>query len=158
MSDENLTKVRIDLPQHWAINGESFWAEALGKDLYRIRNVPFYAYGLNFYDVVRAVPDEPDTVPEICEVVEPSGHKTLRILFQDKVSRASQVEMLNMLEKFKAYYERANDIHIAVDVEVEGSFNDVYDQLQAWEDEGLLSFETCEARVEGSFDDLLEEE
>lgn len=158
MSDENLTKVHIDLPRHGAINGESFWAEDLGKDLYRIRNIPFYAYGLNFHDVVRAVPDEPDTVPEICEVVEPGGHKTLRILFQDTVSRESQVEMLNTLEKYQAYYERANSIYIAVDVEADGSSNDVYDQLQAWEDEGLLSFETCEARAEGSFDDLLEEE
>ena len=104
-----------------------------------------------------AVSENPDTVPEICEVVEASGHKTLRIIFEEEVSRETQTELLNKLEKFRAYYERANGTHIAIDVEVGGSFNDVYDQVQIWEDEGLLSFETCEARVESSFDDLLEE-
>jgi len=158
MTKENLTKIRIDLPQHWATNGESFWAEDLGDELYRIRNVPFYAYGLNFYDVVRAASDDPEIVPEICEVVEPSGHQTLRILFSKEVSRETQVNLLSQLEEYKAYYERADGIHIAVDIEAEGSFTDTYDKIQEWEDDGLLSFESCEAREVGSFDDILEEE
>lgn len=155
---ENLVKIRIDLPQHWATNGKSFWAEELGDNLYRMRNVPFYAYGLNFYDVVRAVTDDPEIVPEICEVIEPSGHQTLRIFFNKDVDREAQVKLLDQLKEYKAYYERADNNHVAVDIETEGSFNDVYDKIQEWEDEGLLSFETCEARIVGSFDDVFEEE
>ena len=134
------------------------WAEDLGSNLYRIRNVPFFAYGLNFYDVVRATADSPDLKPEIREVVEPSGHKTLRILFPKSVEREEQGRLLDSLEKHKAYYERATATHVALDIEPEGSYNDVYDQLQQWEDAGLLSFETCEARIDGSFDDLLEDD
>lgn len=158
MAKENLTKLYVDLPQHWAIGGESFWAEELDDDLYKIRNVPFYAYGLNFYDIVRATADSPDHKPEIQEVVEPSGHQTLRIIFEKDVERQRQVELLDNLSKHKATYERADGINVAIDIEPEGSYEDVYDQLQEWEDVGLLSFETCEAREIGSFDDLLEEE
>jgi hypothetical protein len=51
-ADDELTQVHIDLPNHWAVGGEAMWARALGGNRYRIENVPFYAYGLNFYDVV----------------------------------------------------------------------------------------------------------
>ena len=157
LTEENLTKLHIDLPNHWATGGESLWAEELGSDLYRIRNVPFFAYGLNFYDVVRATADSPDLKPEIREVVDPSGHKTLRLLFPKSVDRDEQVKLLDSLKQHKASYERANATHVAIDVEPGGSYNDVYDQLQEWEDKGLVSFETCEARIDGSFDDLLED-
>ncbi len=157
MTEEKLTKLHIDLPQHWGTGGESLWAEELGSDLYRIRNVPFFAYGLNFYDVVRATAESPELKPEIREVVEPSGHKTLRILFPKSVASDEQVKLLDNLEKFKAGYERATATHVAIDIEPDGSYNDVYDQLQEWEEAGLLSFETCEARIDGSFDDLLED-
>lgn len=30
MSDERLTKVHVDLPNHWAARGESLWARDLG--------------------------------------------------------------------------------------------------------------------------------
>lgn len=158
MTDENLTKLHIDLPQHWATGGESFWAEELGSDLYRLRNVPFFAYGLNFYDIVRATPNSPDLKPEIREVVEASGHKTLRILFPRSVERDEQVKLLESLKKHKAYYERATATHVAIDIEPDGSYNEVYDQLQRWEDAGLLSFETCDAIIDGSFDGPLEDD
>ena len=44
MNDEKLVKVHLDLPDNEDVGGESFWAEDLGNDLYRIRNNPFYAY------------------------------------------------------------------------------------------------------------------
>lgn len=156
LTEENLTKLHIDLPQHWATGGESLWAEELGADLYRIRNVPFFAYGLNFHDVVRATADAPDLKPEIREVVEPGGHKTLRLFFADSVDKDEQVKLLESLHAYKAYYERATGIHVAIDIEPEGSYQDVCNKLWEWEKADLLSYETCEARIEGSFDDVLE--
>ena len=156
LTEEELTKLHIDLPQHWATSGESLWAEELGSDLYRIRNVPFFAYGLNFYDVVRATADSPDLKPEIREVVEPSGHRTLRLFFSDSVEKDEQTKLLETLHKYKGYYERATGIHVAIDIEPDGSYKDVYDKLQEWESAGLLFFETCEERIEGSFDDVLD--
>jgi hypothetical protein len=106
---------------------------------------------------VRATPDSPDLKPEIREVVEPSGHKTLRLLFPRSVERDEQVRMLDNLKKHKAYYERATATLVAIDIEPDGSYSEVYDQLRSWEDAGLLSFETCEAKIDGSFDELMED-
>ncbi len=158
MSDDNLTKVHIDLPQHWGTGGESLWAEELGDDLYRIRNVPFFAYGINFYDLVRATADGPELKPEVREVVQPSGHRTLRVLFNDEIDRDTQVELLDTLKSHKGYYERANASHVAIDVEPDGSYSAVCDHLQEWEDSKYLSYETCEPREAGSFDDVLDDD
>lgn len=158
MSNEDLEKVHIDLPNHWAIGGESLWATPLGSDLYRIENVPFFAYGLNFLDVVLATADSDELKPEVRKVVEPSGHRTYRIIFNKEVGREKQVELLETLEKYEASYERADGINVAIDIKPRGDHIAVYDQLDEYEQLGLLSFETCEARIEGSFDDLPDEE
>ena len=158
MSNEKLEKIHIDLPNHWAIGGESLWATPLGKDLYRIENVPFYAYGLNFLDVVLATSDSHELKPEIRKVVTPSGHRTYRIIFKKEISREKQIDLLETLNKYEASYERADSINVAIDIKPNGDHIAVYDQLDEYEKAGFLSFETCEARIEGSFDDLPDEE
>jgi hypothetical protein len=156
MSDENLVKLHIDLPNHWAIGGESMWATPLENDLYQLENVPFFAYGLNFQDIVNATSNSDDLIPEIRFVVTPSGHRTYRIMFDKEVPRDKQVELLESLEVHGATYERANGKDVAIDIKPEGDHLAVYDQLDEYEAGELLSFETCEARAEGSFDDLPE--
>ena len=91
---DDLTKVHIDLPHHWATDGGSLWAKPLGTDLFEIDNVPFYAYGINLGDVVRATPDRPELKPEVREIVKRSGHETLRIFFQENLPRDRQDEVL----------------------------------------------------------------
>ena len=157
MSSEGLEKIHIDLPNHWAIGGESLWATPLGNDLYRIENVPFFAYGVNFLDVVSATAESDDLIPEVRKVVEPSGHRTYRVMFNKEVSREKQVELLETLEKYDASYERADTRNIAIDIKPSGDRVAVFDQLDEYEGAGFLSFETCEARVEGSFDDIPDE-
>src|SRR5689334_3280740 len=73
-----LTKVHVDLPNHWAVGGESMWARPLGGSAYEIHNVPFYAYDLSFLDVVEAIPANPTQKPSILRVIRRSGHRTLR--------------------------------------------------------------------------------
>ena len=65
MDDDSLVKVHIDLPNHWGTNGEALWARSLGGDRYQIDNVPFFAYDLNFRDIVEAVAISPDLVARI---------------------------------------------------------------------------------------------
>lgn len=158
MKEEGLVKIHIDLPNHWAVGGESFWAEPLGNDLYKIENVPFYAYGLNFRDVVRATPDSAEFIPEIREVKTPSGHKTFRVFFKKHINNAQQESILNSMGKLGITYERADHIYVALDMKPEGSYQAVYDKLDEYSEQDILGFETCEARIEGSFDDLPEEE
>lgn len=157
MSEEKLEKIHIDLPKHWAISGESLWATPLGNDLYRIENIPFFAYGLNFLDIVLATPDSDELKPEIRKVVTPSGRRTYRVIFKKDIEREKQLALLESLEQYEASYERADGINVAIDIKPTGDHIAVYDQLDVYEEEGYLSFETCEARAEESFDDLPED-
>ena len=152
-SDEDLTKIVVDLPHHWATRGESIWGQPLGNDLYEVRNVPFYAYGLNFGDVVRAIEPSSDQKPVAVEVVEASGHQPLRVSFTNTLADKDRPELLRELNVHRAYFEGANASYFAIDVQPEGDYAAVRAQLDDWEGRGLLGYETCEARVPGSFDD-----
>ncbi|WP_299246005.1 DUF4265 domain-containing protein [uncultured Aquimarina sp.] len=156
MEEEGLEKVYVDLPNHWAIGGESLWATPLGKDLFRLENVPFYAYGLNFHDIVRATSDSSEYKPEIREVIEYSGHRTFRVFFEKTINKAKQEEILDSMESLKVSYERANGIYFSLDLKPESDYQAVFDKLEEYERNYVLGFETCDAKIEGSFDDLPE--
>ncbi len=155
MSDEQdtLEKVLVDLPNHWATGGESIWAKPLGDDTYELRNTPFYAYGLNWGDIVLAVSSGTELKPVVREVIRPSGNRTLRVIFADSVSRESQNECLHGLKDLGLSYERATAHLIALDLEANGDYEAVCDALWKLEKEGILEYETCEPRAEGRFDD-----
>ena len=150
---DGLTKVHIELPNHWATGGESMWALDLGGDLYELRNVPFHAYDLNFGDVVKATADDPELKPEIREVVRRSGHATLRVFFSGVLEAPARLALLESLAPLKASYEGATEKLYALDLEPEADIQNVRSQLDNWEQQGWLGYETCEARLAGSFDD-----
>lgn len=156
-SSENLVKVHVDLPNNWATSGESMWATDLGNNRYRLENVPFFAYGLNFHDVVIAIPVSEETIPEIRSVEQPSGNRTLRIHFEEHVGRSEQEKMLDALKKFQSSYERATSHSISIDVDADGDYLGTFDYFEGLEKRGLLGFETCEVREEGSFDEKPED-
>src|SRR5215471_20402845 len=118
MSDSPaLTKVHIDLPNHWSTGGESLWARFLGGDFYELRSVPFYAYGLSFGDVVEAKAAEPDLKPEVLRVITAGGHRTLRVSFSKQVPEERRIELMKSLNALKGFFERATSSYFAVDVE-----------------------------------------
>ncbi|MEQ9103046.1 MAG: DUF4265 domain-containing protein [Imperialibacter sp.] len=158
MAEDGLVKLHIDLPNHWGTGGESMWAEPLGNDLYRIENVLFYAYGLNYQDIVRATADSEDLKPEVRELVTDAGHRTFRVIFERTLDKAEQETILDSLNGLGITYERATQSYVALDMEPSGDYQATMDQLAKYEEQGLLEFETCEARVEGSFDDRPDEE
>lgn len=148
----NLTKIVVDLPGHWAgFGGESVWAEHLREDLYRLENLLFYAYGLNFHDVVLAKSPGPDRKPEVISVVEASGHQTLRLLFRGDPSENEQTPYLDELGSFGVDVERASSVHLALDIPPSADLNAVRDRLDEWTERGIVEYETCEVRVAGSF-------
>jgi hypothetical protein len=160
MSDDSdgLTKVYVDLPNHWWMKGESMWARPLANDHYEIRNVPFCAYGLNFGDVVLATASGPGLKPEIRSVARRSGNRTLRLNFDATVERARQIVVLNSLVARGVTVERANDRFVCLDVPPGADYQAVQALLADQEAEGMLEYETCEARIEGSFDDRASDE
>jgi len=155
VSDEkNLTKVRVELPNHWATGGESIWAANLGNGLYELRNTPFYAYDLNWGDVVQASADDPNVKPELVSVVKRSGHRTLRCFFKKHVSQEEALEYLDRnLKPLHVSYEGLNGFYFALNLAPEAREDDVRDVLEQMQDAQLIEYETCEARVAGSFDD-----
>jgi Domain of unknown function (DUF4265) len=140
--DEQLTKIHLELPDHKCAGGESFWAKPLGDDLYELRNSPFYAYDLHFMDVVLARSESPDKKPEIIRIVRHSGHKTLRVWFLPNFPAEQRHRLLVSLNKWKGFYENADDQLFAIDVEPDGDYQAVCNQLWVWEQEKKLVYET----------------
>jgi hypothetical protein len=91
---------------------------------------------------VKAVPDKPDEKPRIIEVVRRSGHKTLRVLFAPDVTEGQRSRMLKSLHKWRGFYENCDGHLYAVDVEPDGDYGAVCDQLWKWEQAGRLVYET----------------
>ena len=85
-------------------------------------------------------------------MIEPSGFETLRVVFDKGFDRKAQTEFFDELKPFKADVERASENYVAISVEPDGDFEGVYDKLLALEKEGVLEFETCEARNPDNFD------
>jgi hypothetical protein len=156
--EDSLTKVHIDLPNHWATGGESIWALPLGDDLYEIRNSPFYAYDINWGDIVRVDSDDPKLKPEVREVVKRSGNRTLRVFFNEELSEEEQDSILSSLQYLDVSWERATERLVAIDVHPEANYQAVCDKLWGLENQGILEYETCEARVPNSFDDAPSDE
>jgi hypothetical protein len=152
-SKEELIKVLVELPNHWATSGESMWARPVGNDLYELENSAFYAYDLNYRDVVCAVADDPRHKPIVRRVERRSGHRTLRVLFLKQVSDPQRTLLLKGLDRFGVTWEGADGRLFSLDIPAESHYQPVCDQLWAWEEAGLLEYESCEARVPGSFDD-----
>lgn len=150
--DDNLTKIYVDLPEHWSTSGESMWAKSLGDDLYEIDNVPFHAYGINWKDVVRAIAPDERSKPQVVEVVRPSGHRTLRFFFSGELGEEQQKPYLAAIRELGNDIERADERLVAVDIPPEADYGATCDLLARFETEGVLEYETCEIRVEGRFD------
>jgi hypothetical protein len=142
MVRDEFAKVHVDLPNNPRTGGEAMWATPLGNDLYELRNSPFYAYGLNYGDVVRAVPRAPDQKPSVLEIVRRSGHRTIWVTFTDEASAQARSQRLAELNRWQAFHENANGTYFALDVEPDGSFNDVLGQLAAWREQGVLTYHT----------------
>jgi hypothetical protein len=139
---EGLVQLRVELPNQADLREESLWAEPLGGDRYQLRSTPWYAHDLHLEDVVRAVLQSPGDGPTIQEVVEASGHQTLRVRFQEEASEEMVQEVLQRLAE-AAVSAMANRGRLyALDVWPEGDFAGVCTYLWFLEQEGLLSYET----------------
>jgi len=148
----DLVKVVVDLPHHWNTNGESMWARSLGNDLYELRNSPFSAYDLNYLDVVFAMSSEPGLKPRISRIERRSGHKTLRLIFMAATGRLERDKILARINELGATYENANSTLYSLDIPPTENYQSLCDELWNLEESGSLEYETCEARVPGSFD------
>jgi hypothetical protein len=149
----NLRRVHVCLSNAGPIVGEYLWATALGRDLYQLMNIPFNLYGLNYRDIVRATAHRAHPDPEIRFVVRRSGYRTLRVVFAATIPKDVQLDALGMLKALGVGFEGMDNGFYALDLAPEGDAARVRERLDEWRAIGVLDdYETCEARVAGSFD------
>jgi hypothetical protein len=150
--DQKLTKVHVS----FAGGGESMWAREIEGDLFSIKNLPFFVFGLNFDDVVHAPQAGP--LREVRAVVRRSGHRTLRVVFHAYLTREEQQVQLNVLNDFGGSFERGTDRLVAIDFPPGAAYDAMVALLTRLETDDKLVFETCETRNAEGFDDLAEED
>jgi hypothetical protein len=138
-----MVKVAVNLPRSdWYSHGlEAFWAEPLGDDRYRLQNVPFYANGLAFEDIVIAHMIGGTLIMQ--EVLASGGHSTYRVYLASDVcmSDATFLNVWRPLEQIGATYEQANDRLLAIDIPPATDVYRAYELLQSGEDAGVWDFQ-----------------
>lgn len=136
----SLEKVLFELGENtWhGYSTETLWAERVGPGLFRLANVPFYAKGVSYDDVVAATDDGPRIV--FRSVQQPSGHSTYRLITKGGVQTPRFQLRWRPLERLGCTYEFADDL-IAVDVPAATDIHAVYEVLEQGEDSGDWDFE-----------------
>ena len=110
--DEGAVKVLLQEEEYV----ETLWADPVGPNLYRLDNSPFWAYGVSWKDVVEAHPD-PDGMLRMTRVAQKSGHRTLRIIFEDGTEGSAEAQaVLNGVNALGATYEGMNPRYLSVDI------------------------------------------
>jgi Domain of unknown function (DUF4265) len=134
----NLVKVAIDLKDE-VYSVESLWAEPAGDGLYRLRNVPFLAYGYSEQDVVKAT--DVEGYLSVNGVAERSGHSTYRLFFPEATDNEKFRPLWEPFEKLGCTFEWANSRLIGIDVPPHTDVYAVYAVLEQGEQAKHWTFE-----------------
>src|SRR5688572_8390613 len=119
---------------------EWLWAFPTGDGSYRIDNIPFFAYDINYGDIVRCEPD-PDGKLMLSEVVEPSGHLTFRLKFSDGILPADEAAALADIDAFNVMREKgAGGMH-ALSAPSDTDMPELFRCLVGKHEEGVLTSE-----------------
>ena|SRR5438552_2202881 len=137
MSDSKILLTYKDDEGNYQI--ESVWATKQGN-YYEINNIPFFAPNIALGDVVSA--EEDGGVLYFEELIKPSGHSTIQIIFfnEDDVKRVEKD-----LEKLGCTWEGSHiKTLIAVDIPKDVPYSTVKEYLDKGEKENRWSYkEAC---------------
>jgi hypothetical protein len=136
--NSNLVKVDIDLKDE-VCGVESLWAEPAGDGLYRLRNVPFLAYGYSEQDVVQATDVDGHLI--VNGVAGRSGHSTYRLFFPEATGNEKFRPLWEPFAKLGCTFERANSRLIGVNVPPDTDVYAVYAVLEKGEQAKHWTFE-----------------
>jgi hypothetical protein len=106
------------------VDYEEFWSTPMGEGRFRIENIPFFAKGLALGDIVSAALEE--EVLRFQEVVEASGHSTIRVIVSSEDAVPAVVERF---ESLGCATETSYDRLVALDVPPSVSLDDVREKL-----------------------------
>src|SRR5215208_6211732 len=143
---EGLVRIRVPLEPAQGATGPAddyLWAEPLGSGRFRIESCPFFAYGVSRDDVVRAVEVAGEEAPRLEDVVEKSGHRTLRLALDPSVEIAhpSVQGVLERLLELGCTHEALRPKLVAIDIPGEVDVAIVAELLQALADDRTILWE-----------------
>jgi hypothetical protein len=118
---------------------ESLWAEPVQGGRYRLRNSPFYAFGVSAEDVVFA--QEQEGLLFFTGVSLRGGHSTYRIMKAREPGPEQFERHWEPLRQAGCSYEAGPGRLLAVDVPSEADFQHVYTLLEQGEHAGVWHFE-----------------
>jgi len=87
-----VVKLEKDEDDYPPADYEGLWARPLSDGLFQIDNVPFFAKGIAYGDIVSASAEQKEL--RFREVVRPSGHHTLRLIIYDEGEVSSVIALL----------------------------------------------------------------
>ena len=83
-------RVRIRFPaENEAVESEGIWVEHVRDDLFRVLNIPFFAFGVALDDVIVAEWSAENDEPQFVRVDSHSGNSTYRILVRPDADQSS---------------------------------------------------------------------
>ena len=118
---------------------ESVWGELEG-DYYRIKNIPFFAPNIAYNDLVSVEFDDNELFFD--DLITPSGHSTLHIIFFDKneISKVCQ-QLLFLGCSWEGSHIKE---YISVDIPKEVSYKSIKFYMNDLEQKNILSYkEAC---------------
>jgi hypothetical protein len=118
---EGYVKIRLNGPDGEI---ETPWAEPVGS-FFRLDNLPWLAFGISDDDIVEAEPTEFEGVFEFVRVVEASGNRLVRVIFED----GQYQSLMDQLQVMGCHYEGANKRYFAVSIPPSVSLEEVVNLL-----------------------------
>lgn len=137
----SFNKVVIDLgPDHWhGYATETVWAEKISEDVFKIRNVPFYAKDLSVEDEIMVEHRGENYYSKF--IVKRSGHSTYRIFLNERTTADIFRKYWEPLENIGCSYEKGQGRLFAIDVPPSTNINKAYGLLEEGEKNNIWEFE-----------------
>ena len=123
--DDNLVKIGI---RDGDGDVETPWAQRLGNNLFRLDNIPFFAYRISADDIVEAFP-EADGFLMFRRVVKKSGNRTLRMILTEPVDIEPGPTLLAELKRLGCTFEGATEKLICVNIPPSACLSEVAERL-----------------------------
>ena len=121
------------------VGGESLWAAAVGPNLYELRNSPWHVRKVNWLDVIEAIPEAEDKLPEFVKVHKRSGHRTIHV-YVFEAGQVNKQEFLEMCNQLGATYEGMDDKMYALDFEPEIDIAPAIEYLESLQNRELITW------------------
>ncbi|MBS1853114.1 MAG: DUF4265 domain-containing protein [Acidobacteria bacterium] len=139
--EKDVIKIKIPLPPDDGSGGEAewVWAKPAADNSFVLKNVPTFAKGLSYHDVVKIKME--DGIPVFDSVVRRGGHSTYRIYANSNRKAPDIVKVIQKLEEMHCEMENATDKIIGVDVLPEADIYAVYKILDDAERADILEFQ-----------------